>query len=129
MAHTRELQHLATDRGELLGNGRIVGNGVLVEPGHLTVYRRSERCGPAAQGVDGLPDLREGADCGLPAMSNRDATNRPAVQIGRIVLGEILYVVQGVLDHAADSAVIARASDEDAVGSADGIDECSRSGI
>jgi len=79
--------------------------------------------------MHGLSDLREGSYRRLPPVRDRDAADRPTVQVGRIVAGEILHVVQRVLDHAADPTVVARAGDEDAVGSTDGIDERLRSRV
>ncbi len=119
----RELHDLPSDYSQGLQCRLIRRSPVLGNRGVLGVHRAAEGGGPSAKGVSHLAQLVQGRHRRLPAVRDRDASDRPPIKVRALITGQILEVVQGVLHHAADPAVVPGTGNEQAISTTSLIDE------
>lgn len=119
----RKADYLLAHRLQLSDDIGIAAHRIVTDQTIRVVDGAPQGRRPATKGMHDLTQLIQGSDRRLPAMRDGDDADRAGVQVRTVIAPEVLGVVEGVLDHAADGSVVAGTGDEQAVGGAHSADE------
>ena len=106
MAHQGEFEHLAREDIDLASERGVDGSITVVKSGDACVERDAHRRGPAAKRVNDTAEGGERCACGLPTLGAGDQAYGAAFEIGKCVVAQAFGVIERVLDHARQGAVI-----------------------